>query len=113
MVGANSSLQVHITEKRTRPFVTSPHRAPPSQIQIQGNHDPKRFARDFFNSLLKVSKRSACYLLPVLAFSNSFGFGVWLKLNMLLIGLAIVSYEPWPIRWLLSQLSSMKRVIED
>jgi hypothetical protein len=35
-----------------------------------------------------------CYLLPVLAFSTSFGFGAWVKLNMLLIGLAIVSYEP-------------------
>ena len=54
---------------------------------------------------LEVWKEFGCYLLPVLAFSTSFGFGVWVKLNMALIGFAMVSYEPWPMRWLLSQLS--------
>ena len=52
MVSANPSLQVNITEQRARPFVTSPHRNPRSQIQTLGNHDPNRFASDFFNSLL-------------------------------------------------------------
>jgi hypothetical protein len=32
VVGANPSLQVHITEKRARPFVTSPHRATPAKF---------------------------------------------------------------------------------
>jgi glycosyltransferase 2 family protein len=54
VVDANPSLQVHITEKRARPFVTSPHRTPQDKFTILENHDTKRFATDFFNSLLDL-----------------------------------------------------------
>ena len=49
---ANPSLQVHITEQRSRPLVTSAHRDLPSQIHPKGITIFTTLARDYFNNLL-------------------------------------------------------------
>src|SRR5947209_8261732 len=51
MIAANTRLQVHITEQRSRPLVRSAHPTLPIQSNRE-NHLQSRPARHFFNSLL-------------------------------------------------------------